>query len=58
LTVFDDRLREAIRRGRPREEIEEAARACGTPSLRDDGLRKAAEGVTTVEEVSEETGWE
>jgi type II secretory ATPase GspE/PulE/Tfp pilus assembly ATPase PilB-like protein len=49
--VVDRALREMIATRRPEEEIRRAAIAGGMRTLFADGFRKAAEGVSTVEEV-------
>jgi len=49
--VVDRVLRDMIAARRPEEEIRRAAIASGMKTLFADGFRKAAEGVTTVEEV-------
>lgn len=51
LLVMDETVGDLIRRGATSPEIRKATQAAGTGSLRQDGLRKALEGVTTVEEV-------
>lgn len=51
LLVPDDHLRSLIVRGAPQEELEPAARSIGFRTLLEDGLMKAAEGMTTYEEV-------
>ena len=46
-----DEIRELVLRRASSEEIGRAAEASGMVRLREDGLRKAAQGITTVEEV-------
>jgi general secretion pathway protein E len=50
LVVFDDRLRSQIHGGASEQEMLRHARTLG-PSIREDGMRKVREGVTTLEEV-------
>src|SRR5690606_6025724 len=50
LVTIDDELRTMIHDGAGEHEMERYART-RSPSIRDDGLRKALEGVTTLEEV-------
>jgi type IV pilus assembly protein PilB len=47
----DDELRDRIASRAPSEELARAARRTGMATLRDDAARKAAEGLTTLEEV-------
>jgi type IV pilus assembly protein PilB len=47
----DEQLRRLILRGASTDEIDAAARKAGMTPLREDGLTKAAQGITTVEEV-------
>ena len=49
--LVDEALRRLILRGASAVEIEAAARGAGMIPLREDGLAKAAQGITTVEEV-------
>lgn len=49
--VLDDKVRQLVFEKASSGSILEAARACGMHSLLEDGLLKAAEGVTTIEEV-------
>ena len=51
LLVVDDRIRELIMNRAPANVIRNLAIQNGMATLRDDGLRKALEGLTTVEEV-------
>jgi len=51
LLMMNDRLRRLIVRRAPVSELAEAARADGIRSMREDGLAKVAQGMTTVEEV-------
>jgi len=51
LMLLDDDLRRLILRRGSSEELRELARKKGMMLLREDGLRKAREGVTTIEEV-------
>ncbi len=51
LLVPVDEVADAISAGAPHREILKVAEAAGFESMRIDGLRKVAEGVTTVEEV-------
>ncbi len=48
--VFDDTLRRMIHARQGEAELEAVARQLG-PSIRDDGFRKVAQGLTTIEEV-------
>ena len=47
----DTQMEDLIARGATSLEIEEAARANGMTSLREDGWQKALQGTTSVEEV-------
>jgi general secretion pathway protein E len=51
LLVVDEPVREAILRGADASQLQEIARKGGLVSLYDDGLRKVAAGVTSLEEV-------
>jgi general secretion pathway protein E len=51
LLVLDDRLREAITSGAPRSRLHALAGDAQLVSLREDGLRKVAAGLTTMHEV-------
>jgi type IV pilus assembly protein PilB len=51
LLEVDDRLRELIARRAPLRELREAAAASGMTTMLQDGLEKARQGVTAVEEV-------
>lgn len=50
LVMFDDTLRSMIHTRAPEQDMLRHARRLG-PSIREDGLRKVREGVTTIEEV-------
>ncbi len=52
LLVMDDDLESLAARNAPREEIERAAAAGGMRSLWDDGIAKAAAGLTSIEELA------
>ena len=51
IMLVDEQLRRLILRGASADEIDAAARKAGMVPLREDGLAKAAQGITTVEEV-------
>ena len=51
IMVVDEELRRLILRGASADEIGSAAKKVGMISLREDGLVKAAKGITTVEEI-------
>lgn len=51
LLIIDQTIREAILTGQSREKIEELAKAAGMKTLWDDGMTKAAAGLTSEEEV-------
>jgi general secretion pathway protein E len=51
LLVVDEPVREAILRGADAAQLQEIARRSGLASLYEDGLRKVASGVTSLEEV-------
>lgn len=51
LLVVTDRIRELVVRRASASEIREAARSEGFRTMRDDGIRKVLEGVTTIEEI-------
>jgi type IV pilus assembly protein PilB len=51
LLVPEDEVADAIAAGLPHREIRRVAESAGFESMRRDGLRKVAEGITTVEEV-------
>ena len=51
IMLVDEQLRRLILQGVSAEEIGSAARKVGMISLREDGLMKAASGITTVEEI-------
>ena len=51
VTPLTDELRAAILRSAAAGELRNIARAQGVETLRDDGIRKAREGVTSLEEV-------
>jgi type IV pilus assembly protein PilB len=52
LLVMDDELEGLAARNAPREEIERAAASAGMRSLWDDGIAKAAAGLTSIEELA------
>jgi general secretion pathway protein E len=52
LLVLDEAVREAFTRGDSISQLRSVARAHGVRSLRDDGLRLVAAGVTTVQELA------
>jgi type IV pilus assembly protein PilB len=52
LMVVDDELESLAARNAPREDIERAASASGMRSLWDDGIAKAAAGLTSIEELA------
>jgi len=51
LLVSDEKIRNLIVSKAPLEELKKAARSGGMANLKDDGIRKIAEGITTIEEV-------
>lgn len=51
LMLMDESLRRLVLQGAPADDIGTAAREGGMIPLREDGLAKAAQGITTVEEV-------
>jgi type II secretory ATPase GspE/PulE/Tfp pilus assembly ATPase PilB-like protein len=51
LMVITDEMREMILRRTSAAEIGRAARRAGMVPLREDGLAKAAQGITTIEEI-------
>src|SRR5918995_4852328 len=51
IMLIDEELRRLILRGASVDEIDATARKAGMVPLREDGLAKAAQGITTVEEV-------
>jgi type IV pilus assembly protein PilB len=55
LFIVDDPIRDAIVRGASSTEVKELAIQLGMKTLRDDGIHKALEGVTTLEEVLAKT---
>ena len=55
LMVVDDDLRKAIVDGKSATEIKELAREKGMKTLREDGIYKAMQGITTLEEVMART---
>jgi general secretion pathway protein E len=55
LMVFSDPIRRAVLERVPLAELRRIAQAEGMVSLRQDGVQKIQEGVTTVEEVLRET---
>ena len=52
LMVVDDEIESLAARNAPREDIERAAGAAGMRSLWDDGIAKAAAGLTSIEELA------
>jgi type IV pilus assembly protein PilB len=48
-------IRKMIIEGETSDEIEEQARKEGMSSLRDEGIKKIIDGVTTIDEVGRET---
>ena len=52
LLVMNDELEGLAARNAPREEIEQAAAATGMRSMWDDGIAKAAAGLTSIEELA------
>ena len=55
LMALDDELRDLISRSPSLLELRRAARAAGMRDLREDGLKKAAAGMTTIEEIMQAT---
>ncbi len=55
LLVIDDEIRHAIIEGKSATEIKELARKKGMKTLREDGIQKALQGITTLEEVMART---
>ncbi|ADR35589.1 type II/IV secretion system protein [Oceanithermus profundus] len=55
LMVIDDEIRRAIVEGKSATEIKELARSKGMKTLREDGIYKAMQGITTLEEVMART---
>jgi type II secretory ATPase GspE/PulE/Tfp pilus assembly ATPase PilB-like protein/ActR/RegA family two-component response regulator len=51
LFVVDDAIRDLVGRRAPEHELREAARRAGMRTLLEDGMRKAAAGLTTLDEV-------
>ena len=51
LMLIDDKARGLITSKAPREELKKQLQCSGMLSLRDDGLQKAKQGITTVEEI-------
>jgi type IV pilus assembly protein PilB len=51
LLVVTDRIRELVVRRAPANEVRDAARSEGFRTMRDDGVQKVLEGVTTIEEI-------
>ncbi len=58
LVLVTEEIRKLINDGRPAEEIERAAAKVGYRSLRYDGLKKVLLGLTTIEEVEQNTSFE
>jgi len=57
LFILDDKLRSLILERKSAQALREAATRAGMYSLREDGLNKIYEGVTTIEEVASQTQW-
>ncbi len=55
LMVIDDDIRRAIVEGKSATEIKDLARSKGMKTLREDGIYKAMQGITTLEEVMART---
>ncbi len=55
LLIIDDEIRRAIVEGKSATEIKELARRKGMRTLREDGIQKALQGITTLEEVMART---
>ena len=55
LLVIDDEIRRAIIEGKTATDIKELARKKGMKTLREDGIQKALQGITTLEEVMART---
>jgi len=55
LMVIDDEIRRAIVEGKSATELKELARKKGMKTLREDGIYKAMQGITTLEEVMART---
>ena len=53
--MIDDEIRHAIIEGKSATEIKELARKKGMKTLREDGIQKALQGITTLEEVMART---
>ncbi len=51
LLIIQDKLREMVFDNRPANELKKKARELGMHTLREDGIRKALKGVTTISEV-------
>lgn len=58
LVLITDEIRQLISDGRPAQEIERAAAKVGYRSLRYDGLKKVLLGLTTIDEIEENTSFE
>ena len=56
LLLVSDAVRHHIQSRLPAARIKAAAVAEGTKTLRDDGIRKVLEGITTIEEVERALG--
>jgi type IV pilus assembly protein PilB len=56
LLVVNDDLREAVVARAGINDLRRLARAAGLVTIREDGLRKVREGITTVEELIHATG--
>ena len=55
LMIIDDEIRRAIVEGKSATELKELAREKGMKTLREDGIYKAMQGITTLEEVMART---
>jgi len=55
LMIIDDEISRAIVEGKPANELKEIARKKGMKTLREDGIYKAMQGITTLEEVMART---
>ena len=55
--IFDDNLRSLILQRKPTQVLREAATKAGMHSLREEGLNKIYQGITTIEEVVNQTQW-
>lgn len=57
LLILDDNLRSLILQKKSAQALREAATKTGMRSLREDGLDKICQGITTIEEVVSQTQW-